>query len=264
MATKQEGEQDDNEGDEKREHVPRRNVVNFFFTNFLPKWSKVNMYELFSEVGEIADVYVARKSNQGCKRDGWVLDIPPKLHNLPSSSFINTRFQKPQEGESVMIHSLVELQPIWSCFNVTDCKVKYMGGSIFSLEFRNKEEELDLNQANSESAENIDEIGTRSKVDDGCVDSIPIKIKETYRITMESGMAEKVVTPGHFPASTEINGRNISNFPAQAHKAEILKFESRVGIPCIQMDEPAVHATCEHEMSLFNIGEKEMPPSNIG
>ncbi|GJT09747.1 nucleotide-binding alpha-beta plait domain-containing protein [Tanacetum coccineum] len=313
MATKQEGEQDDSEGDEKREHVPRRNVVNLFFTSFPPEWSKVNMYELFSEVGEIADVYVARKlskagkrfgfarffrvgniqslekrlnrisigsfklkvniakyeksfskSNQGCKRDGWVLDIPPKLHNLPSSSFINTMFQKPQEGEYVMIHSLVELQPIWSCFNVTDCKVKYMGGSIFSLEFRNKEEELDLNQANSESAENIAEIGIRSKVDDGGVDSIPIKIKETYGITMESGMAGKVVTPGHFPASTETDGRNIYHFPAQAHKAEILKFESRVGIPCTQMDEPAVHATNEHEMSPSNIGEKEMSTSNIG
>ncbi|GKB11074.1 ribonuclease H-like domain-containing protein [Tanacetum coccineum] len=116
-------------------------------------------------------------------------------------------------------------------FNDQDCKVKYMGGSIFSLEFKNKEEELDLNQANSKSAENIDEIGTRSKVNDGCVDSIPIKIKETYGITMESGMAEKFVTPG---------------------------------IPCTQMDEPAVHATHEHEMSPSNIGEKEMSPSNIG
>ncbi|GJW50936.1 hypothetical protein Tco_0092287 [Tanacetum coccineum] len=78
---------------------------------------------------------------------------------------------------------------------------------------------MDLNQAKSESAENIAEIGTRSKVDDGCVDS---------------------------------------------HKAEILKFESRVGIPCIRMDEPVVHATNEHEMSPSNIGEKEMSPSNIG
>ncbi|GKB08951.1 nucleotide-binding alpha-beta plait domain-containing protein [Tanacetum coccineum] len=113
MATKQEGEEDDSERDEKREHVPRRNVVNFFFTNFPPEWSKVNMYELFSEVGEIAYIYVARKSNQGCKRDGWVFDIPLKLNNLLSSSCGHTRFQKPRDGESVMIHSLVELQPIW-------------------------------------------------------------------------------------------------------------------------------------------------------
>ncbi|GJV17604.1 hypothetical protein Tco_1362927 [Tanacetum coccineum] len=80
--------------------------------------------------------------------------------------------------------------------------------------------------------ENIAEIGTRSKVNDGCVDSIPIKIKETYGINMESGMAEKVVTP--------------------------------VGIACTQMDEPSLHATNDHEMSPSNIGEKEMSPSNIG
>ncbi|PWA92948.1 hypothetical protein CTI12_AA076220 [Artemisia annua] len=248
MATKQEGEQDDSEGDEKRKHVPRQNVVNFFFTNFPPEWSKVNMYELFSEVGEIAEVYIARKvskagkrfgfarffrvgniqalekrlnrisigsfrlkaniatyektfskSYQGCKRDGWVFDIPPELHKL-ANTCSNTRFEKPQEGESLMIHSLIELQPIWSCFKATDCKVKYMGVSIFSLEFRNKEEELDLNQANSESAEHIIETGTGNKAVEGYVDSIPSKIKETYGITMESGMAEKVVTPGDFPA----------------------------------------------------------------
>ncbi|GJS50805.1 hypothetical protein Tco_0624167 [Tanacetum coccineum] len=130
------GEQDDRDGDEKREHVRLRNVVNFFLTNF-----------------------------------------PPKMEQ--------------------------ELQHIWSCYNVTYCKVKYMGGSIFSLEFRNKEEDLDLNQVNSDSAKNIVEIGTRSKVDEGCVDSIPIKIKETYAITMESGMIEKVVNPGHFLEKSE-------------------------------------------------------------
>nr|GFA98708.1 UDP-glucuronosyl/UDP-glucosyltransferase [Tanacetum cinerariifolium] len=112
--------------------------------------------------------------------------------------------------------------------------------------------------------ENTAEIGTRSKVDEGCVDSIPIKIKETYGITMESCMAEKVISPGHFSASTKTHGRNISHFPAQAHKAEILKFESRVWIPCTQMDEPVVHATNEHQMSPFYIGEKKMSPSNIG
>ena len=71
MATKQEGEQDDSEGDEKRKYVPRRNVVNFFFTNFPPEWSKVNMYELFSEVGEIAEVYVATKVSKAGKRFGF-------------------------------------------------------------------------------------------------------------------------------------------------------------------------------------------------
>ncbi|GKE06744.1 hypothetical protein Tco_1398762, partial [Tanacetum coccineum] len=107
MATKQEGEEDDSEGDEKREHVPRRNVVNFFFTNFLPEWSKVNMYELIFEVGDIAYIYVARKSNQGCKRDGWVFDIPSKLNNLQTSLCGNTRFHKPQD-DSILLQSNLE------------------------------------------------------------------------------------------------------------------------------------------------------------
>ncbi|GKC23607.1 hypothetical protein Tco_1025757, partial [Tanacetum coccineum] len=86
MATKQEGEEDDSERDEKREHVPRRNVVNFFFTNFPPEWSM---------------------SNQVCKRDGWVFDIPPKLNNLQSSSCGNTRFQKPLD-DSILLQSNLE------------------------------------------------------------------------------------------------------------------------------------------------------------
>ncbi|GJZ76446.1 nucleotide-binding alpha-beta plait domain-containing protein, partial [Tanacetum coccineum] len=58
----QEGEQDDGEGEAKRkQHVPRRDVVNFYFTNFPSEWNKVNLHDLFAEVGEIANVYVAKK-----------------------------------------------------------------------------------------------------------------------------------------------------------------------------------------------------------
>lgn len=57
----QEDEQDDVEGKEKKRNLPCRNVVNFYFTNFPTEWNKANLRNLFAEVGEICDVYVARK-----------------------------------------------------------------------------------------------------------------------------------------------------------------------------------------------------------
>nr|GEU29397.1 nucleotide-binding alpha-beta plait domain-containing protein [Tanacetum cinerariifolium] len=162
MEGGQEGEQGDSEGDDKREDVSSGNVVNYYFTNFPPEWNRVNLHELFAEIREIAHVYVARKvsksgkrfgfahffqvgnlqalekrlnriiigsfklraniakyekntskSNQGCKRKGWVFDIPCKLNALPT------------------------LDPSSS---INETKVKYIGGSIFSLEFQNNEE----------------------------------------------------------------------------------------------------------------------------
>ncbi|PWA69910.1 hypothetical protein CTI12_AA293770 [Artemisia annua] len=41
--------------------------------------------------------------------------------------------------ESFVIHSLSELKSIWLSFNTTNCKVNYMGGSKFSLEFKSEE-----------------------------------------------------------------------------------------------------------------------------
>ncbi|GKE94784.1 nucleotide-binding alpha-beta plait domain-containing protein, partial [Tanacetum coccineum] len=46
--------------DEKRKPALCQNV-NFFFNNFPPEWNKANLHDLFVEVGEISDVYVARK-----------------------------------------------------------------------------------------------------------------------------------------------------------------------------------------------------------
>ncbi|GKE48973.1 nucleotide-binding alpha-beta plait domain-containing protein [Tanacetum coccineum] len=71
MEGGQEGEQGDSEGDDKREDVPSGNVVNFYFPNFPPEWNKVNLHELFAEIGEIAHVYVARKVSESGKRFGF-------------------------------------------------------------------------------------------------------------------------------------------------------------------------------------------------
>ncbi|GKD43428.1 nucleotide-binding alpha-beta plait domain-containing protein [Tanacetum coccineum] len=57
--------------DEKRKRALRQNVVNFFFTNFPPEWNKANLHDLFVEVGEISDVYVARKLTKAGKRFGF-------------------------------------------------------------------------------------------------------------------------------------------------------------------------------------------------
>ncbi|GKC59324.1 hypothetical protein Tco_1086922, partial [Tanacetum coccineum] len=55
---------DDGEGEANRKlQVPHRDVVNFYFTSFLSEWNKVNLHDLFTEVGEIANVYVAKKNH---------------------------------------------------------------------------------------------------------------------------------------------------------------------------------------------------------
>nr|GFA89197.1 nucleotide-binding alpha-beta plait domain-containing protein [Tanacetum cinerariifolium] len=66
----QEDDQDDVEGEEKRKFVPRRNV-NFFFTNFPSEWNTANLLELFEEVGEVADVYVAKKMSKVGQKFGF-------------------------------------------------------------------------------------------------------------------------------------------------------------------------------------------------
>ncbi|GJT88899.1 hypothetical protein Tco_1070616 [Tanacetum coccineum] len=76
--------------------------------------------------------------------DGWVFDIPCKLNALPtldpSSSINKTKVQNTLDGVSFEIDSISELHHIWSSFGATTCKVKYISGSLFSLEFQNNEE----------------------------------------------------------------------------------------------------------------------------
>nr|GEV57856.1 nucleotide-binding alpha-beta plait domain-containing protein [Tanacetum cinerariifolium] len=58
-------------GEEKRKFVPCRNVVNFFFTNFPSEWNTANLLELFEEVGEVADVYAAKKMSKVGQKFGF-------------------------------------------------------------------------------------------------------------------------------------------------------------------------------------------------
>ncbi|GJY28223.1 hypothetical protein Tco_0403990 [Tanacetum coccineum] len=162
----QEGEQDDGEGEVKwKLQVPRRDVVNFYFTNFPSDWNKVNLHDLFAEVGEIANVYVAKKvsktgtfklraniarfdryhsrSKQGSKKVDWVFDIPSKSNQIPSVKLSPTKNQngrlKALVGESFLINSPSELQMIWKSFNVKDCKVTLMDGQRIMLDFTSME-----------------------------------------------------------------------------------------------------------------------------
>lgn len=68
----QEGEQDDGDGEEIKKYIPCIKVVKFFFTNFLPEWNKANLRELFGEVGEIQEDYLARKMSKEGKRLGFI------------------------------------------------------------------------------------------------------------------------------------------------------------------------------------------------
>ncbi|GJY13616.1 retrovirus-related pol polyprotein from transposon TNT 1-94 [Tanacetum coccineum] len=50
---------------------PMKNSISGYVTNFPPEWNKASLHELFVEVGEISDVYVARKMSKAGKRFGF-------------------------------------------------------------------------------------------------------------------------------------------------------------------------------------------------
>ncbi|GKD49209.1 hypothetical protein Tco_1278185 [Tanacetum coccineum] len=123
--------------DDKREDVPSGNVEIFK----LLKRIKIGSFKLRANIAKFEKN--TSKSDQGCKRKGWVFDIPCKLNTLPtlepSSSIYQTKVRNTLDGVPFEIDSISELHHIWSSFGATTCKVKYIGGSIFSLEFQNNE-----------------------------------------------------------------------------------------------------------------------------
>ncbi|GJW16286.1 hypothetical protein Tco_0020419 [Tanacetum coccineum] len=156
IGGKQEGEeQDDEDGNVKRKSVPQITLVNYFFTNFPPEWNEGNLREVFAELGEVADVYVAilekrlnkiwngsfklranvakfersfSKFRQGCKKARKINSNPSGLDKIPSKNLTGW-LQNALVGESILIHSPSELQSIlFQPFNVSDCKVKHLGG----------------------------------------------------------------------------------------------------------------------------------------
>ncbi|GJV15056.1 hypothetical protein Tco_1360379 [Tanacetum coccineum] len=219
----QEGEQDDGEGEVKwKLQVPRRDVVNFYFTNFPSDWNKVNLHDLFAEVGEIANVYVAKKvsktgtfklraniarfdryhsrSKQGSKKVDLVFDIPSKSNQIPSVKLSPTKNQngrlKALVGESFLINSPSELQMIWKSFNVKDCKVTLMNGQRIMLDFTSME---GYDSTNFFDAERHVEKGTKIDTKEvnnvfGCFDgrsgenSSPIQT-ELYSVNMATDVA---------------------------------------------------------------------------
>ncbi|GJV76586.1 nucleotide-binding alpha-beta plait domain-containing protein [Tanacetum coccineum] len=74
---------------------------------------------------------------KGSKRDEWVFDVPSKSKQLPMVNLSSS--PNHLVDESFFIHSLFELQSIWLSFNTSNCKVNYMGGLKFSIEFKNEE-----------------------------------------------------------------------------------------------------------------------------
>ncbi|GKA53478.1 hypothetical protein Tco_0746793 [Tanacetum coccineum] len=225
----QEGEQDDGEGEAKRKlQVPRRDVVNFYFTSFPSEWNKVNLHDLFAEVGEIANVYVAKKvsktgtfklraniarfdryhsrSKQGSKKVDWVFDIPSKSNQIPSVKLSPTKNQngrlKALVGESFLINSPSELQMIWKSFNVKDCKVTLMDGQRIMLDFTSME---GYDSTNFFDAERHVEKGTKIDTKEvnnvfGCFDgrsgenSSPIQT-ELYSVNMATDVAFPTSAP---------------------------------------------------------------------
>ncbi|GKB56218.1 replication protein A 70 kDa DNA-binding subunit B [Tanacetum coccineum] len=134
----QEYEHDDDDGDQKQQHVPCNNVVNFYFTNShrngtrkVSKAGKRFGFARFFRVGNVLALgkrlnririgsfklraNIAKfeksisKSKIGCEKDPWVFEIPSMSNKSPTFS----------SSPSIV------------------CKVKFLGGSKFSLEFNN-------------------------------------------------------------------------------------------------------------------------------
>ncbi|GJS65883.1 glutamate receptor 2.7 [Tanacetum coccineum] len=249
----QEGEQDDGDGDGKGKNVHWRDVVNFFFTNFPPEWNKDSLHELFTDVGDIADVYVARKMskagkrfekssskyNEGCKKDGWVFDIPSKSDKLParnpSSSLDSSRAQNTVDGKSFVIHSLLELQSLLgSSFSVSNCKVEILGGSRFSLEFESKQEGYELTRIDSKSTVEADiKIDSGSNLVGGDLLSTSEKINKPNDCKVTVRKDEDFLAKN---GSEETETVDSSTFPAQGIQREILNFKSKLANQCAQDD----------------------------
>ncbi|GKC17449.1 nucleotide-binding alpha-beta plait domain-containing protein [Tanacetum coccineum] len=182
----QDGEQDDGEGDGKRKYVLRQNMVNFYFTNFPPEWNKASLHELFVEVGERSDVYVARKMSKAGKRFGFarflkignIQALEKRLNRIQIGNFkleaniakYERPFFKSKQGfgkegwvfdiPSKSNESTTLIPP--SLNNHTrfqramdDCKVTYLGDSKFSLEFKSKEDGCGL--SGNDSGKNLEE-----------------------------------------------------------------------------------------------------------
>ncbi|GKG28355.1 hypothetical protein Tco_0406682, partial [Tanacetum coccineum] len=120
---------------------------------------KIGSFKLRANVAKFKKSF--SKYNEGYKKDGWVFDIPSKSDKLParnpSSSLDLSRAQNTLDGKSFVIHSLLELQSLLgSSFRVSNCKVKFLGGSRFSLEFESKQEGYDLTRIDSKSTVEAD------------------------------------------------------------------------------------------------------------
>ncbi|GJW06364.1 nucleotide-binding alpha-beta plait domain-containing protein [Tanacetum coccineum] len=187
-------EQDKGEGQEKRKHVPQSNVVNYYFTNFPPKWNEDYLRKAFAEVEELVDVYVARKMSKAGLRFGFVRFLQvgnPKVleknlnqirygrfklrANIAKFERYSSKFrpeckqtnssnwlEKAQVGESILIHSPSQLLSICGFFNVSNCKVENLGGMRIILEFRNKEGEYKTTIDSLKSAKSA-EVGEEVK-----------------------------------------------------------------------------------------------------
>nr|GEY33476.1 nucleotide-binding alpha-beta plait domain-containing protein [Tanacetum cinerariifolium] len=303
MEGGQEGEQGDSEGDDKREDVSSGNVVNFYFTNFPPEWNKVNLHELFAEIWEIAHVYVARKvrlklgvsnfeqtlqsmkkntlkSDQGCKRKGWVFDIPCKLNALPtldpSSSINETKARNTLDGASFEIDSISELHHTWSSFGATTCKVKYIGGSIFSLEFQKNEEGCNFTRVDyKKSVEQGVEFETGSNhVGDG-FDSFRDNV-EPLGTTLKCETPNEVVQDGseeepsyaacNFPEKDgSVDGGEASPFPAHSHEKDNSNFELGYGSDSyVEKKGQTMAVAMVKEMGTCQVGDVDLSPSYGG
>ncbi|GJX48813.1 hypothetical protein Tco_0274003 [Tanacetum coccineum] len=131
--------------------------------------------------------------------------------------------------ESFVIHSLFELQSIWSSFNTSNCKVNNMGGSKFSIEFKNEKADGLPRADDVRSVEEDVKIDIESNniINSGS-NSICGEINDLMGMDIKFINAHKVVITKDFAAEDESIKADedvSSSFPAQVKESKNSKFE---------------------------------------
>ncbi|PWA45314.1 hypothetical protein CTI12_AA518770 [Artemisia annua] len=158
----------DGERKEKWKHVPCRNVVNYFFTNFPPEWNQANLRDIFMEFGEVVDVYVARKMSKVGLRFGFARFL--RVGNL---KVLEKRLNQIWNGRLKLRANVAKIllefrNKEGKYHSTTDCRESKRDAEM-------GEEEGNTSDLESSSTEPIFENGFKS---------IPVKLKYNFPATI--------------------------------------------------------------------------------
>ncbi|KAL4562325.1 hypothetical protein LXL04_034525 [Taraxacum kok-saghyz] len=166
------------EAAQKRISSPLKNdsiggsATSFFFTNFPEKWAEEDLWKQFRKVGDIVDVFIARKRSLANKRFGFARFIKSRIPNSPlrstesnvriksyaealaggqkvrkapqpeeqvvniiTNKAIEDRMAKSLIGEALNHDKLKHIHDLVQAEGIVDIKLCYIGGFLVQLEF---------------------------------------------------------------------------------------------------------------------------------